>query len=331
VCLEHNYIIDILAKHHIQDYHRYVDDILLIYNEDITNINNTLEQFNQIHPNIQFTIEKEKNNTINYLDISITKSQNKFTFDIYRKPTTTDLIIHNESCHPREHKHTAIKYLTDRMNTYPISPNKKHREQQNINTILKNNKYPQYTHTKNNNNNNRNTNTERTTQKTKWATFTYIGKETRTITRLFINTNIKIAYKTNNTIQKYLQPQKPNTDIYNNSGIYLLSCNDCPLQYVGQTGRNFKTTYKEHIQAIRNNKPNSKYAQHILDTQHTYSTIENTMRTLQIQKKGQVMNTLERYHIYRITKDGRQMNDTYSETYNPIFNIINNYYTKLHK
>jgi hypothetical protein len=43
------------------------------------------------------------------------------------------------------------------------------------------------------------------------------------------------------------------------------------------------------------------------------------------------MNTLERYHIYRITKDGRQMNDTYSETYNPIFNIINNYYTKLHK
>jgi hypothetical protein len=32
--MEHNYIIGTLTKHNILDYPRYVDDILIIYNED---------------------------------------------------------------------------------------------------------------------------------------------------------------------------------------------------------------------------------------------------------------------------------------------------------
>jgi hypothetical protein len=60
--MEHNYIISILTKHNILDYHRYVDDILIIYNEDHTDIDDTLKEFNSIHPNIQYTIEKEINN-----------------------------------------------------------------------------------------------------------------------------------------------------------------------------------------------------------------------------------------------------------------------------
>jgi hypothetical protein len=77
------------------------------------------------------------------------------------------------------------------MNTYPISTENKHSESQLIKTILHNNKYPPQTrsHTKAKQNKNM-------TPKQKWATFTYIVKETRTIARLFKNTNIRIAYKT---------------------------------------------------------------------------------------------------------------------------------------
>jgi hypothetical protein len=46
---EHNHTVDILQKHNIIDYYRYVDDILIIYNEDNTNIDNTLIEFNSIH------------------------------------------------------------------------------------------------------------------------------------------------------------------------------------------------------------------------------------------------------------------------------------------
>jgi hypothetical protein len=79
---EHNQIINILQKHNIIDYYRYVYDILVIYNEDNTDIDNTLRELNTIHPNIQYTIEKQKNNKLNYLDISIEQVHMNWFFGI---------------------------------------------------------------------------------------------------------------------------------------------------------------------------------------------------------------------------------------------------------
>jgi hypothetical protein len=95
-----------------------VDDILFVCNKQITNINNTLKQFNEINPKLQFTNEEEKDKVINFLDITITRNPNNVQYGIYRKPTTTDNIMHNTSCHPIEHKMLAISYLINRMNTY---------------------------------------------------------------------------------------------------------------------------------------------------------------------------------------------------------------------
>jgi hypothetical protein len=39
----------------------------------------------------------------------------------------------------------------------------------------------------------------------KWVTFTYTGKETMYITKLFKTTIVKIAYRTRNTIKRHLQ------------------------------------------------------------------------------------------------------------------------------
>jgi hypothetical protein len=79
------------------------------------------------------------------------------------------------------------------------------------------------------------------TEQTKFATFTYAGKETRFITKLFKHTNLRIAYRTPNTIGKLLrhQHQPNNVDNLNNSGIYQLTCPDCNKKYIGQTGRSF--------------------------------------------------------------------------------------------
>jgi hypothetical protein len=69
----------------------------------------------------QYTAEKVRNNKLNYLDISIDNTHNMFTLNIYRKPATTDLIIHNDSCQPSEHKNSAGRYLINPVNTNPIS------------------------------------------------------------------------------------------------------------------------------------------------------------------------------------------------------------------
>lgn len=91
---------------------------------------------------------------------------------------------------------------------------------------------------------------------------------TRTVTKLFKNIDIRMAFRTTNTIRNYLKPREKTIDAYNQSGIYQLKCNKCPLKYLKQTGCTFKIRYEEHIQAIES-KQNSKYAQHILDTEHT--------------------------------------------------------------
>jgi hypothetical protein len=57
--LEHTKTLKILNKHRIIDYHRDLEDILIIYNTHTTNIDNTLTEFKAVHPKIKFTIEKE--------------------------------------------------------------------------------------------------------------------------------------------------------------------------------------------------------------------------------------------------------------------------------
>jgi hypothetical protein len=158
--------------------------------------------------------------------------------------------------------------------------------------------------------------------KQKWAIFTYIGKKTRTITKLFQNTNIRIAYKTKKSYTEPPTAKNPQYWQYNKSGIHQMKCNSCQLGYMGQTRRNFKARYKEHIRSIRTNNLNTKYAQHIPDTQHENGPIANTMDILHIGREGQLINTWERFHICKFSSNKLQLNDTCADTHNPIFNLI---------
>jgi len=60
---------------------------------------------------------------------------------------------------------------------------------------------------------------EEDNQKRRWAKFTYCGKGTRMVTKLFKNTNVKVTYKTKNNLGKLLKPQNiPKTDKYEKNG-----------------------------------------------------------------------------------------------------------------
>ena len=73
-------------------------------------------------PTMKFTMKEEKGNKINFLNITISKEEKKknISLSICRKPTTTDTIIPNDSCHPQEQKFAVIGYLTKRMETYNL-------------------------------------------------------------------------------------------------------------------------------------------------------------------------------------------------------------------
>jgi hypothetical protein len=56
----------------------YVDDVLLIYNETLTDAEDVLSSFNDLTPSLNFTIEREKEKLI-LLDISIIKKRTKYS------------------------------------------------------------------------------------------------------------------------------------------------------------------------------------------------------------------------------------------------------------
>jgi hypothetical protein len=170
-------------------------------------------------------------------------------------------------------------------------------------------------------------NTNTGPQHQKWATFTYIGKETRKITKLFKDRKTKIAFRTRNNIQNIVR-QHPQKDEYSDRGIYQMKCLGCPFKYIGQTGSTFHTRYREHIHALRNNNSNSGYSNHILNMGHKYDTIADTMDIIKTHRKRKHLNTLEKYCIYKISRDNLQMNDTNTDTNNPIFKALHEMNTR---
>ena len=139
--LENNAIHNILKTHNIKEYFRYVDDILVIYNTIKSNTHDVLNEFNQITPKLKFTIEEEIESKLSFLDITIQREQHRMKTNIYRKPTTTDSIIPNDSCHPIEQKIAANSYLYNRMHTYNLTATDIQKEKDIIQQILINNKH----------------------------------------------------------------------------------------------------------------------------------------------------------------------------------------------
>ena len=109
-------------------YTRYVDDILLIYDSTCTNPDNILQYLNTIHNNITLSPTMESANTINFLDLSITRKPTHLNIGIFHKPTSTDTTINFLSNHPLVHKLAAYRYLIHRLYTLPLRKEQQDRE-----------------------------------------------------------------------------------------------------------------------------------------------------------------------------------------------------------
>jgi len=136
-----------------------------------------------------------------------------------------------------------------------------------------------------------------------------MGRETTFITNLFKKTDIKIAFRTKNTIQKLIMHKQQTSDLHSRSGVYKLTCPDCSKVYVGQTGRSFVTRFQEHKNAFRTANNSSNFAKNLVEHTHSFGPFHNTMQILQIQNKGAHLNTRERFYIYAEYTRNNHLND----------------------
>jgi ferritin-like metal-binding protein YciE len=73
---------------------------------------------------------------------------------------------------------------------------------------------------------------------------------------------------------------------------------------------------------IKNNRAKTGFSQHILETGRAYNKIEHCMNIIKIQNKGKLLNTLEKFHIYKGRKLGNLLNENCVEAFNPIYELL---------
>ena len=117
-----------------------------------------------------------------------------------------------------------------------------------------------------------------------------------------------------------VKTQLPNK--FSSSGVYKLTCPDCHKAYVGQTGRQFYTRYKEHKSAFYHSSCTSNFAQHLHDNAHSFGPLDNIMQVLHQHKKGIHLNTIERFHIHIEHTAGNHLNDDHTIFPNRIFDTL---------
>ena len=76
----------------------FADDTLVIWTHSDKELQGFLEYLNDQCAEIQFTMEKESEGSIPFLDVHV-KEESKLTISVYRKPTHTDRYFHYYSHH----------------------------------------------------------------------------------------------------------------------------------------------------------------------------------------------------------------------------------------
>ena len=119
---------------------RYVDDVISAVSGN--EAERLLSHLNSVEPSIQFTLEREKDRHLPFLDLNVYRGeQGNLETSIYRKPTHTDKYLAFDSHHPICHKKSVAKTLLRRADCLPSSLDSKAEERKYVSNVLKANGY----------------------------------------------------------------------------------------------------------------------------------------------------------------------------------------------
>jgi len=257
-------------------YYRYVDDIVLLTPDN--KVEDILNTFNSIHNRLQFTIEREKNRTLNFLDLTLIISDGIMMLDWYKKDTCSGRYLSYFSGHPLCHKIGTIYGLVDRaiLLSHPIFQQK---NLEYVVEVLLENSYPlelvlnkiairikELI---------RRMEIKKPEQKLeperKMIVFPYIRNISERINSTINKKEYMIGYRILNKLTGFIKRHKDsNSTENNNNAVYKIFCNDCNASYVGQTKRKIQTRIGEHVRNVGvDESRHSVITKHILELNHS--------------------------------------------------------------
>lgn len=240
----------------VRFYRRYVDDIFCIVSDDFDS-NAFLTHMNSRHPNIKFTVEKEVDGNIPFLDVSVTRDSSSVQTTVYRKPTFSNVLLNFQSTAPRSWKHGLILCLLKRGYNLSSSWSAFHSEVSFLRSLFKNNQYPLRffnsrlsmflnnlfsTHTTDNS----------SISQPKYFVIPYHGTASVTLAKRLrkmvekTKSSIELSFSTCK-VSSYFSNKEKIPGLLRSSVIYKFTCGAVPAcAYIGRTSRHLLTRIREH-------------------------------------------------------------------------------------
>ena len=236
----------------IKFYARYVDDTLLLVKPE--DVNGILQEFNEFHRNLEFTVDKFENCVPHFLDLEIHRDG----LSIFRKDTHTAQFVHHDSFTKWNHKIAWIRSLTNRAKRL-CSPSKLSTELANIRKFASYNGFPKWIVKKvmrQSLHNRRDIDEETEQVNTLYMFLPYTGQEAENIvtrckkrlSRLFKKEKkVKFSVSFQSTKVSFYTSNKDRIPLLSNSGvIYKYTCPGCNSAYIGKTENTLFNRTKQH-------------------------------------------------------------------------------------
>ena len=246
-------------KNKIRLFKRYVDDCILITNKDKTD--EILASFNSYNEHLKFTIERENNKNIIFLDIKLIKTDNSSIItNWYRKNTASGCYINYLSHHPQSQKIAIIYNLIDKS----IKLKQPQFHQKNLNIVkhyLRYNSYPEHIINKyiksrlkaiENDFSQSNLTNKRAVLLKDKVVLSFIKHLTPKINHILHKHNIVPINKTINKFNNIITVGKDRLDKSDTYGIvYKIDCQNCSSTYIGMSKRKLKKRTCEYDRAVQ--------------------------------------------------------------------------------
>ena len=253
-------------------YTRYMDDILRDIN--CHEIEPTLTSINNLHPSLKFTMEREENGEIPFLDMKILNTKGKLSSTWYTKPSDTGLMMNYHALAPKRYKRSVVSGCVHRIYRSCSSWKNFHNSIEKAKDMLIKNQYPPSffepiihqtltkiiqpnpetdneedddDSSKTVENDTDNEKTER--DKDAFKLFVqYRGKSTEHFARALHHCQAPCTViMTLRKLKTVMPSLKPPVEKDLRSGVvYQITCPRCQACYVGQTGRHLITRFGEH-------------------------------------------------------------------------------------
>jgi hypothetical protein len=243
-------------------YRRYVDDTfwLLPINSDV---NSLLTYMNSCHPNMKFTFETEKNNSLNFIGLTVSHNVSAcnfgFSTKVYRKPTSTELYMNFNSFIPLQYRLSVFKCLVFRAIRLCSSWIDISDEILSLRAMLLRNAFPSWV-------------LDRIirfslqsflnptlrygpAKERMYIGLPYLGNQTDIIRKKIIkifkqfvpHKDLIIYFKPGLRVSNFFHIKDPTPTDSRSSIVYKFTCTSCQASYIGQTSRHLRQRIAEHM------------------------------------------------------------------------------------